>query len=301
MNNMEIGEVKKIAVLGSGIMGSGIAEAAAKAGYEVAMTDISNELVKHGLESIRASMNRIVNKGKITKVEADAAFSKIKGTTDTPEAARDSQVVIEAVSEDINLKKKIFKELDEICPTETVLASNTSAIMITDLASATKRPDRFIGMHFFSPAQIMKLVEIIRGAETSDETYQLIRDLSVKLNKVPIAVNDAPGFFTTRFITACSAEAVRLFEMGIAGIKDIDTMCKLAFNFPAGPLELADYVGLDTMLHVLEYLHAETGDPHYAPPLIVKKLVKSGFKGIKPGSRGGFYEYFKIKREYGSK
>nr|MDO8133847.1 3-hydroxyacyl-CoA dehydrogenase NAD-binding domain-containing protein [Candidatus Njordarchaeum guaymaensis] len=294
---MRIEDVKKIVVLGSGIMGSGISEAAAKAGYRVAMTDVSEELVKHGLESIKASLNRIINRGKITKADADAALSRIKGTTDMREAARDAQVVIEAITEDISLKKKVFKELDEICPKETVIASNTSAIMITDLASATKRGDRFIGMHFFSPAQIMKLVEIIRGAETSDETFQLIRDLSVKFNKVPIAVNDSPGFFTTRYITACAAEAVRLFESGIAGIKDIDTMCKLAFNFPAGPIELADFVGLDTMLHVLEYLHAETGDAHYAPPLIVKKLVKSGFKGFKPGSKGGFYEYFRIKRE----
>jgi 3-hydroxybutyryl-CoA dehydrogenase len=178
-------------------MGSGIAEALAKAGYDVAMTDISDELVKHGLENIRSSPNRIVNKGKIGKADADAALSRIKGTTDMREAARDSQVVIEAVSEDINLKKRIFKELDEICPKETVLASNTSGLMITDLASATKRQDRFIGMHFLSPAQIMKLVEIIRGAETSEETFQLTRGLSVKINKVPIAVNDAPGFFTT--------------------------------------------------------------------------------------------------------
>jgi 3-hydroxybutyryl-CoA dehydrogenase len=298
---MKIEDVKKIAVLGSGIMGSGIAECAAKAGYGVVMTDVSDELVKHGIDNIKTSINRIVNKGKITKADADAAFSRIKGTTDEREAARDAQVVIEAISEDIELKKRVFKELDAICPKETVIASNTSAIMITDLASATKRGDRFIGMHFFSPAQIMKLVEIIKGAETSEETFQLIRDLSVKFNKVPIAVNDAPGFFTTRYITACAAEAIRLFESGIAGLKDIDTMCKLAFNFPAGPIELADFVGLDTMLHVLEYLHAETGDPHYAPPLIVKKLVKSGYKGMKPGSRGGFYEYFKVKREYGSK
>jgi len=294
---MRIEEIRKIAVLGSGIMGSGIAEVAAKAGYNVAMTDVTEELASHGIESIKASLNRIINKGKISKADADAALSRIKGTTDMREAARDAQVIIEAVSEDINLKKKVFKELDEICPKETVIASNTSALMITDLASATKRGDRFIGMHFFSPAQIMKLVEIVRGAETSDETFQLIKDLSIKFNKVPIAVNDSPGFFTTRYITACAAEAVRLFESGIAGIKDIDTMCKLAFNFPAGPIELADFVGLDTMLHVLEYLHAETGDAHYAPPLIVKKLVKSGFKGFKPGSKGGFYEYFKIKRE----
>jgi 3-hydroxybutyryl-CoA dehydrogenase len=294
---MRIEEIKKIAVLGSGIMGSGIAEVAAKANYNVAMTDVTEELVRHGLESIKASLNRIINKGKISKGDADAALSRIKGTTDMREAARDAQVIIEAITEDVNLKKKVFKELDEICPKETVIASNTSALMITDLASATKRGDRFIGMHFFSPAQIMKLVEIIRGAETSDETFQLIKDLSIKFKKVPIAVNDSPGFFTTRYITACGAEAIRLFESGVAGIKDIDTMCKLAFNFPVGPIELADFVGLDTMLHVLEYLHAETGDAHYAPPLIVKKLVKSGFKGFKPSSKGGFYEYFKIKRE----
>jgi 3-hydroxybutyryl-CoA dehydrogenase len=294
---MKIENVRKIAVLGSGIMGTGIAEAAAKAGYSVAITDVSEELVKLGIETIKTSLNRIVNKGKIGKADADAALSRIKGTTNMKEAVKDSNVVIEAISEDITLKKRVFNELDQICPKETVIASNTSAIMITDLASATKRGDRFIGMHFFSPAQIMKLVEIIRGTETSEETFQLTKDLSIKMGKVPIAVNDSPGFFTTRYITACAAEAVRLFESGIAGIKDIDTMCKLAFNFPAGPIELADFVGLDTMLHVLEYLFAETGDAHYAPPLILKKLVKSGFKGFKPGSKGGFYEYFKIKRE----
>ncbi|WXG44675.1 MAG: 3-hydroxyacyl-CoA dehydrogenase NAD-binding domain-containing protein [Promethearchaeati archaeon SRVP18_Atabeyarchaeia-1] len=221
---MKVENVKKIAVLGSGIMGSGIAEVAAKAGYGVAITDTSDELVKHGIDGIKASLNRIVNKGKITKADADAALSRIKGTTDMRKATEDAQVVIEAVTEDIDLKKRLFKELDETCPKETVLTSNTSALMITDLASATTRQDRFIGMHFFSPAQIMKLVEIIRGAETSDETFQLIRDLSLKFNKVPIAVSDSPGFFTTRYITACAAEAIRLFETRIAGIKDIDTM-----------------------------------------------------------------------------
>ncbi|RJX15459.1 3-hydroxyacyl-CoA dehydrogenase [Candidatus Bathyarchaeota archaeon] len=297
---MKLEDVKKIVVLGSGIMGSGIAEVCARAGYQVALVDISDELLKKGLDRIKASMGKAVEKGKLSKEDAEAAYARIKPTTSLEEACKDADVVIEAIPEDMELKKKVFKQLDEICPERTIFASNTSSLMITDMASATKRPDRFIGMHWFNPAPIMKLIEIIRGALTSDETYNLIKALSEKLGKITATAMDAPGFFTSRIISLWLLEALKCLEEGIATVKDIDLMCKLAFGHPMGPFELLDLIGLDTALHIIEYLHKELGDPRYTPPLILKKMVMAGYLGdprLKPGSKGGIYDYFKIPKQ----
>lgn len=278
-------------------MGSGIAQVCAQGGYEVKMRDIAENFVENGFVMIKKSLERFAKSGKLAEEEVTKILNRIEGTTDLGNAVSDADLVIEAAPEDMALKKTIFRELDDLCPSDTILASNTSGLMITDIASATTRPEKVIGMHWFNPPQMMKLIEIARGALTSDETYDTILDLSVKLRKKPIPVTDGPGFFTTRYISFYLAEAIRLFEGGVAGIAEIDEMCKLGFNWRMGPIELADFIGLDTNLHILEYMHEETGDPRCAPPLILKKLVKSGYLGKKPGSRGGFYEYFGIPRQ----
>jgi 3-hydroxybutyryl-CoA dehydrogenase len=297
---MKLEDVKNICVLGAGIMGSGIVEVCARLGYNTTFIEISDDLVKKGTERVKKSLGRALEKGKITKEEVDKTVAKIKGTKDLKEGAGNADIVIEAIAEDMKLKKDTWKKLDEVCPKQTIFASNTSSLMITDQASATKRPEKFIGMHFFNPAPVMKLIEIVRGALTSDETYKIIYDLSMKMDKVPVSATDGPGFFTTRFICFTIAEIIRMLELGIAGVKEIDTMVKLGFNWPMGPLTLADFVGLDTILHVLDYIYTETGNSAYKPPMLLKKMVTAGFLGPpqqKPGSRGGFYEYFKVPRE----
>lgn len=297
---MRFEDIKKITVLGAGIMGSGIVEVCARSNYKVYMTDLTNELVTKGLEKIKASLSRALEKGKTTKDAVEATVSNIRITTDMREAAKDTDLVIEATPEDLELKKRVFKQLDGLCPPQAILASNTSGIMITDIASATSRPEKVIGLHFFNPAPVMKLIEVVRGAVTSDETYDLMLDFCKRLDKAPIPANDTPGFFTTRYIASWILEAIRLFEQGVAGIQGIDAMSKLAFNWPLGPIELGDFIGLDTLLHISEYLYNEIGDPRYAPPLTLKKLVKSGFTGnprMKIGGKGGFYEYLKIPRQ----
>ncbi len=294
---MKVEDIKTITVVGSGLMGQGIAEVCARAGYKVIMVDISDEILKKALEKIKASMEKGIKAGKLKKEEADTALARISTTTNLTEAVKNTDFVIEAIPEIIDLKKKMFKQIDEASPSHTIIASNTSSLMITDLASATKRPEKFIGMHWFNPPPIMKLIEIIRGGLTSDETYTITKELSKKLGKIPIDANDGPGFFTTRFLFAMLNEAIHLFESGIAGIKEIDTMCRLAFNHPMGPFELMDFIGIDTSYHILEYIHRETSDPKYAPPLTLKKMVQMGYLGKKPGSKGGFYDYFKIPKE----
>jgi 3-hydroxybutyryl-CoA dehydrogenase len=297
---MKLQELKKITVLGAGIMGSGITEVFARGNFKVYMTDLTNELVGKGLEKIKASLAKAVEKGKITKENANATLANIKVTTDMREACRDTDLVVEATPEELELKKRIFKQLDDLCPREAILATNTSGIMVTDIAAATSKPELVIGMHWFNPPPVMRLVEVVRGALTSDETFNVVMELSKRLGKIPIPAADGPGFFTTRYIASWVIEAIRLFEQGVANIKDIDSMSKMAFNWPLGPLELADFIGLDTVLHISEYLYGEIGDPRYAPPLTLKKLVKSGFIGnpkLKVGSKGGFYEYYNIPRE----
>lgn len=206
--------------------------------------------------------------------------------------------MIEAVPEDVEVKRRVFAELDVRCPERTVFATNTSSIMVSELAAAVGRKDRFVGMHWFNPAPVMPLVEVVRGPLTSDETYRLILELARRLGKVPIGVNDGPGFYTTRFVIAYLYEAIRIFEDGVAGIREIDEMTKLAYRHPMGPFELMDLIGLDTVLHIGEYLHSRLGEPQFRPPLTLRKLVYSGYLGdprVKAGSRGGWYHYFGLK------
>lgn len=290
-------EIKKMGVIGAGVMGSGIAQACSQGGYEVIMRDVEQKFVDGGFESIKKSLGRFVKGGKMAQREADEVVGRIKGTVDLNEAGKDADLIIEAIFEDMEAKKAFFKELDDVCPERTIFASNTSSMMITDLASSVKRREKFIGMHWFNPAPIMRLIEVIRGVETSDETYDTIMNLSKKLGKVPIEAKDGPGFFTSRFIGHYLMEAVRLFESGVAGIKETDTMCKLGFGWPMGPFELMDLTGLDIPLHASEYVCRETGDPKYAVPITIKKLVKAGYIGNKPGSKGGWYDYYKIEKE----
>lgn len=296
---MRVEDIRKIGVVGAGVMGHGIAQVCARYGYDVIMIDVSDEILKKALELIRSGpfgLMRLVEKGKITREEVDEIISRIKTSTRYEDLA-DVDYVIEAVPEIVDLKKKVFSQLDEICKEETIFASNTSGIMISDLASAVRRKEKFIGMHWFNPAPVMKLIEVVRGALTSDETFNITIELCKKLGKTPIPANDSPGFFTTRFITSWLLEAIRLFEHGVAGIREIDEMCKLAFGFPMGPFELMDLIGLDTMLHIAEYLYSETGEKHLTPPITLKKLVLSeylGSKKYKPTSRGGWYDYYKV-------
>uniref|UniRef100_A0A7C3MA45 3-hydroxyacyl-CoA dehydrogenase n=1 Tax=Archaeoglobus fulgidus TaxID=2234 RepID=A0A7C3MA45_ARCFL len=295
---MKLEDIKVIGVVGAGVMGHGIAQVAARTGYEVVMVDVSEEVLKKAMELIESGpfgLKRLVEKGKMTEDEAKAVMERIKTSTSL-DALKDADFIIEAVTENANLKKKIFAELDRICKPETIIASNTSAIMISDLATAVERKDKFIGMHWFNPAPVMKLIEIVRGALTSDETFNLTVELSKKMGKIPIEAGDGPGFFTTRFINSWLVEAIRLFELGIGGIKEIDEMCKLAFGFPMGPFELMDLIGLDTVLHIAEYMYEETKESHYAAPITLKKLVLSGYIGRKPGSRGGWYDFYGIEK-----
>jgi len=297
---LRVEDVRKIGVVGAGVMGHGIAQVCARTGFNVYLLDVNMDILERALKLIREGpfgLMRLVEKGRITLDQVNDIMSRIKVTTSYDDLCLDVDVVIEAVPENVDLKKKVFRILDEKCPERTVLASNTSGIMITDLASAVKRRDRFIGMHWFNPAPVMPLIEVVRGALTSDETFNLIVELSRKLGKTPIEARDGPGFYTTRFITAYLLEAVRMFEAGIAGIREIDEMTKLAFNHPMGPFQLMDLIGLDTVYHISEYLYSILREPQYKPPITLMKLVLSGYIGdprLKPGSRGGWYSYFKI-------
>jgi len=296
---MRVENVKKVAVLGAGVMGHGIAMTCARTGFETIMVDVSKDLLDKGYDLIRNGqfgLVRLVDKGKMTKEEMESIIGRIKATTDPREAAKDADLVIEAISENPDMKKRVWKEYDGLCHERTIFASNTSTIMITEQASATGRPDRFIGMHWFNPAQVMRLIEVIRGALTSDETFNFAMELSRKLGKVPVEASDSPGFFTSRFIGIVMMSAIKLFEQGIAGIEEIDTMCKLGFGFPMGPFELMDLTGLDVPLHAAEYIYDITGDPGNKAPLTMRKLVAAGYIGKKAGSKGGWYDYYRIKK-----
>lgn len=283
-------ELKKIGVLGSGTMGVGIAQVAAQSGFEVCLVDVNETFVERGINGIIKSLTKAVERGKITETDKTSIIGRINSGVSL-EKFNDVDVVIEAIVENIEVKKKVYTQLDEICLPHTILASNTSALPITEIASATKRPDKVVGMHFFNPVPVMKLVEVIPGLATSEETISVITDLSNKISKVPINAKESPGFIVNRILVPMINEAIMAYQEGVGSAEDIDTAMKLGANLPIGPLALADMVGIDVVLAVTEVFCKEFEDSKYRPALILKQMVRAGWLGVKTGR--GFYDYSK--------
>ncbi len=277
-----------IGVIGAGTMGNGIAQVAARAGYSVVMRDVKEEFLERGLKSIDRSLQRDVDKARLAEEEKRAIIGRIRATTEL-DALREAQFVVEAVTENFAVKAEIFRALDELTGAEAILASNTSSISITKLGGATRRPDRVIGMHFMNPVPVMKLVEVIRGIATSDETYARTHALTERLEKIPLECNDSPGFVSNRVLMPMINEAIFALYESVATREAIDGIMKLGMNHPMGPLTLADFIGLDVCLAILNVLHEELGDPKYRPCPLLKRYVDAGWLGRKSGR--GFYEY----------
>ena len=281
--------MKNITIIGSGTMGNGIAHVFAMKGFQVNMVDISEKALEKGMATITKNLDRMVAKGSISEAEKAATLSNLSTATDIALVAPKSDLIVEAATENIDLKLKIFKQLDELAPAHTILATNTSSISITKIGAATKRADKVIGMHFMNPVQVMKLIEVIRGYNTTDEVTAQIMDLSKQLGKIPVEVNDYPGFVANRILMPMINEAVITLFEGVAGVEEIDQVMKLGMAHPMGPLQLADFIGLDVCLAILHVLHDGLGNPKYAPCPLLVNMVTAGHLGAKSGS--GFYTY----------
>lgn len=281
--------MKNISVIGSGTMGNGIAHVFAQNGYTVSLIDISEDALQKALATIGKNLDRQVQKELISAADKDAALANITTFTSTEEGVKNADLVVEAATENFDIKKKIFEVMDANAPTEAILSTNTSSISITKIAAATKRPDKVIGMHFMNPVPVMKLIEVIRGYATSDETTSTIMEMSKNLKKVPVEVNDYPGFVANRILMPMINEAIITLHEGVAGVEEIDTVMKLGMAHPMGPLQLADFIGLDVCLSIMNVLYEGFGNPKYAPCPLLVNMVTAGYLGAKTGE--GFYKY----------
>jgi len=286
--------MKNIAVIGAGTMGNGIAHTFAQSGFKVQLIDISETSLKKGIETISKNLDRMVAKEKITEVDKNNTLANITTFTNIAEGVEYAELVVEAATENIDLKLNIFKQLDEACPSNTILATNTSSISITQIAAVTSRPDKVIGMHFMNPVPIMKLVEIIRGYNTSNEVTNTIMELSKTLGKVPVEVNDYPGFVANRILMPMLNESIETLYNGVAGVAEIDTVMKLGMAHPMGPLQLADFIGLDVCLSILNVMYEGFKNPKYAPCPLLVNMVRAGKLGVKSGE--GFYDYSESRK-----
>jgi 3-hydroxybutyryl-CoA dehydrogenase len=287
---MDAQDVRKVGVIGCGIMGSGIVEVCAKTGMEVTFVEVDQERAERGQQSIERSLAKAVERGKLEEAERDETLARITGSTDLADIA-DVDLVMEAVSEELDTKLEVYRRLDELTRPEVLLASNTSSLPIADLAAATKRPDKVLGMHFFNPPPVMKLLELVRALTTSDESIEFAREISARLGKTPILAKDRAGFIVNMLLVPYLNSAIQMLDEGFATKEDIDAGVTLGLGHPMGPLTLADLIGLDTMLHVSNVLYDEFKDPIYSPPTLLKRMVSAGFLGRKSGK--GFYEYSK--------